>query len=75
MENKIERKPIFSDDTLDRIPVFYRFMTEFETTTLGELKVGARFSKCSSHFSENYLNFWSHKPLSDVDISKLYNEF
>lgn len=75
MENKREIKSIFSVETLDQVPVFYRFMTESETRDLGELKVGARFSKCASHFSDNYLNFWCHKPISDIDTSKLYNEF
>lgn len=71
MEKEIKR--IFANSTLEQVPVFYRFMTEFETGDLGELKVGARFSKCDAHSASAYLNFPSYKPVSNIDILSVFS--
>jgi hypothetical protein len=69
-----EIKTIFLKETLNEIPVFYRYMTEFETAGLGELKLHARFSKCDNHFSSAYFNFIGHKPMSNIDIIPFLEE-
>jgi hypothetical protein len=70
----VEIKSIFAKETLNQIPLFYQFMTEFETLNVGELKVTARFNKCKTHFSEHYLQFGLHKPVSNLDLSNLFKE-
>lgn len=59
---------IFPEQILIQIPIFYRNMTCLETENVGELKVKARFSKSHVHFSNSYLNYPLHKPISYLEF-------
>lgn len=72
MSNPI--RTLFTDETLLQIPIFFRFLSESETKKVEELRIGGRFSICEKYFSNSYMAFFPHKPISNEDITIYYEE-
>jgi hypothetical protein len=54
-KNDPEYSTIFDKQFLERLPVFYRYMTITLTETIGEMYSDARFSTSVRHFSREYM--------------------
>lgn len=63
-----KKKTVFNDEELEFIPLTYRQMEAEETKNVGEFNVGSRYSKSARHFSNHYMVFTSHKPISNFFI-------
>lgn len=68
MTNKFKKKSVFTDEELRQLPLTYRKMEAEETKNVGELYVGSMYSKSSKHFSNSYMVYNSHKPISNFLI-------
>ena len=63
-----KKKTVFANEELEYIPLTYRQMEAEETKSVGELNVGSKYSKSVKHFSNYYMVFTSHKPISNFFI-------
>jgi len=63
--NEIDKNTLFSEKELKLIPLTYRTMKTHKTEFVGELNVNISFSKSSKHYSEQYIVYTSHKPISN----------
>lgn len=68
MTNKIKKKSVFAGEELKHLPLTYQKMEAEETKNVGELYIGSMYSKSTKHFSNNYMVYNSHKPISNFLI-------
>ena len=63
-----KNKTVFTNEELEYIPLTYRQMEAEKTKSVGELNVDSKYSKSIKHFSNHYIAFTSHKPISNFFI-------
>lgn len=60
-------------ELVDKLPLNYRYMVKMEESNFEENYSKYRFSKSTRHFSGEYINGGSYKPLSDIIVQALFN--
>jgi hypothetical protein len=66
--NKEKKKSVFTEAELAHLPITYKKMEGEVTNSIGELYVGSLYSKSTKHFSNNYMVYNAHKPISNFLI-------
>ncbi len=67
----INKDCIFDEKQLLELPLYYRYFTQLETKNVKELYLDYRFSRSIKHFSNNYINSDSYKPISGILFQEL----
>lgn len=67
---------IFSEETIKKLPLGYRFLTKMVTSHVPELRAGAKYSQSNRHYAKAYLTFDIQKPISNIfiDLSAADND-
>ncbi len=71
---KMDSITFFDTQTLESLPVYYRFLKKLETSKIDELYTGARFSTSVKHNSSNYISYSLYKPVSNIIFNDLYDD-
>lgn len=57
---------LFSNEELDILPVYYRFLIKRKITEVNELRAKAKFSTSLQHQSDKYITKGDVKPVSNL---------
>lgn len=69
------KNTLFTEKQLENLPLNYRLMAVMDTATIGELYDTASFSKSKKHYSNEYINYNSYKPISNLFFDAAKSDF
>lgn len=68
--NKLHNKSVFTDKELENLPLTYTKMESEKTLDVGELYVNTMYTSSKRHFSQKFIVYSSHKPISNFLINE-----